>query len=73
MASTRDGLSWHHLLDKCIMMIRRLAATKIPSPGVAVLTGFATQTKPVRFESAGASAVGTFNFGVNPDDATEAQ
>ncbi len=48
------------------MMIRRLVATKAPRPHVAVFTGFATQTKPARLESAGASPLDTFNFSVNP-------
>ncbi len=42
--------------------------TEVPNPGVAAF-GFAAQTKPVRFENAGASALHTLPFGFNPGDA----
>ncbi len=46
---------------------------KVPSPGVAVLIGFTAQAKPVRFESAGASALHTLPFGLNPGDVAGSQ
>ncbi len=42
-------------------------------PGVAEFIGFAAQAKPVRFESAGASALHTYSLGFNPGDAVGAQ
>ncbi len=43
------------------------------SPSVAVFIGFAAQVKPVRFESAGASALHALPFSPNPGDATGTQ
>ncbi len=42
-----------------------------PSPGVAAFISFVAQAKPVRFESAGASALHTPTFGFNPGDASD--
>ncbi len=47
--------------------------TEVPSPAIAAFVGFATQAKPVRFESTGASALHTLLFGFNPSDATKTQ
>ncbi len=47
--------------------------TRVPSPGVAALIGFAAQTKPVQFESATASTLHTLRFGFNPGGATATQ
>ncbi len=40
---------------------------------MAAFIGFAAQRKPIRFESAGASALHTLPFGFNPGDATGMQ
>ncbi len=40
---------------------------------LAAFVGFAAQAKSVWFESAGASAVHTLPFGVNPGDVTGTQ
>ncbi len=61
-AFIRRGLSRHHQGKKMV-----------PGIGVAAVIGFAAQSKPARFESAGASVLDIFSVGVNPDDATEAQ
>ncbi len=45
--------------------------TEGPSPGVAAFIGFIVQAKPLRFESAGASALRTVTFSFNPGDATD--
>ncbi len=58
---TRGRLSRHHQ-----------RSNTVPSPGVAAFIGFAGQAKPVRFESAGASALHTpLPFGFNPRDARD--
>ncbi len=41
-----------------------------PSPGVVAFVGFAAPAKLTPFESAGASALHTLQFGFNPGDAT---
>ncbi len=46
-------------------------SAEAPSPGVAAFIGIAAQTKTVRFESAGASALHAHPF--NPGDTTGAQ
>ncbi len=47
--------------------------TEVPSPDVAALIGFAAQTEPVRFVSAGAPAFYTLSVGFNPGDAKGSQ
>ncbi len=47
--------------------------TGVPNPGVAGFIGFAAQTKPVQFESAGASALHIPPFGFNLGDAAGTQ
>ncbi len=47
--------------------------TGVPSPGVAAFIGFAAQTKPAWFESAGASALHIPPYGFNLGDAAGTQ
>ncbi len=52
-----------------------MLVSEVSSPGVAVLIGFAAQTKPVRLKSAVASALHmhTLPLGLDPGDATGMQ
>ncbi len=65
-AFTRGGLSLHHQ-GRCFAGSQN---TEAPSPDVATFIGFSAQAKPVRFESAGASALKSHTFGFNPGGAT---
>ncbi len=47
--------------------------TEVPSPGVAVFTGFTAEAKLIRFVNAEASALHILPFGFNPSKATKAQ
>ncbi len=44
---------------------------EVPSPGVTVFIGFASQAKLAWFESVGAAALHTLLFGFNPEDASD--
>ncbi len=54
---------------QCLIGQLDVSRAVFPSPGVAACRGFAAQAKPVRFKSAGASALHTLPFGFNPGDA----
>ncbi len=49
-----DNSGWASHERNMVMLRGYVQYTKIPSPGVAAIIGFAAQTKPVLFESAGA-------------------
>ncbi len=51
---------------------RIISAPRPPSPDVAAVIGFAAQTKPVRFESAGASALRILPLSFYPGDSKSA-
>ncbi len=50
-----------------------VSGSEVPCPDVAALIDFAAQAKPVRFESAGASALHITHLSFNPDGATGTQ
>ncbi len=57
-----------------MMMFRGyVPRTEVPSPGIAAFIGFAAQAKPIRLESAGASALHTLLIGLNSGNATGTQ